>query len=563
MLGIAKDRNRASDGLTFYWQHYGLKKDPFSSLSEPSMFVNLPKFEHHMDLLLYLIRNENALLAIIGEKGCGKSSFMMHLTSQIDDAMHMQHIAADSLMTPDKLLNVICKGFEIDYQPSANKEDNLDNIIAKIQYKDKTCLLTIDDGHFLPLESLQLLLHLIREQSETQMRLHIILLGDHNLQSKLSNLVKHDLLGNMIHAIELEPLTMDETKQYLRYRVNQASTTKNFPFSDTEVERIHFFSKGIPEQINIQAQQSLLNELERRKPMAKKTKWQHYQTQILGGGLIVAILVIIALLMTPSHTLKINHVATNSAEPTISFDDQQQNVEEPKSSENKDNSPQNLITPTNSVEEKNSAVITTATNDSKDFILNIVTQNKNDPVKNSTSDSTDSAQPEVLDSTPTVSAHQSNDFIIVDKNNSISLKIHDDESGEHVMVPTEKTVDASKPNEEQITLLKKPVAPLPIEKPNSHHKSSIAKSRDYTIQIIGLSDEKTVHEFIRLNHLENQAHYFQTKLGDKPFYLLVYGEYLTEKEALNARKNLPQALQQYHPWVRTLGDMSNRMKMVG
>jgi len=75
---------------------------------------------------------------------------------------------------------------------------------------------------------------------------------------------------------------------------------------------------------------------------------------------------------------------------------------------------------------------------------------------------------------------------------------------------------------------------------------------DYTLQVIGLSYEKSMLEFIRENHLQGDTHYAATKLHGKPWFILVYGVYKTRLEATKAIKELPVVLKKYKPWPRQL-----------
>lgn len=209
-------KNRKNEGeLSFYWQHYGLTQDPFPAVLDPTTYFLLPQWEHHLDLLQHLINHENVLLAVIGGEGHGKTTFAAQI-SQVFNGSYLIHcFEADSLFSTRKLVRELEAGFNLKAPMNEAPEEQLDAQIAEVQHKENTCLLIIDDAHFLPLETINSLLFLLNQQSKNQMRLHIILFGDKNLQAKLANLAKHERSVDIIHTLELTPLTLEETKQYL------------------------------------------------------------------------------------------------------------------------------------------------------------------------------------------------------------------------------------------------------------------------------------------------------------------------------------------------------------
>jgi DamX protein len=78
------------------------------------------------------------------------------------------------------------------------------------------------------------------------------------------------------------------------------------------------------------------------------------------------------------------------------------------------------------------------------------------------------------------------------------------------------------------------------------------KPSSYTIQLVGLQDEKGIAKFIRRHSLTGPIAYYRTQRSGKPWYPVLYGVYPTRGRASAARSNLPESVVKTGPWVRSL-----------
>ncbi|MCX7121179.1 MAG: SPOR domain-containing protein [Gammaproteobacteria bacterium] len=82
----------------------------------------------------------------------------------------------------------------------------------------------------------------------------------------------------------------------------------------------------------------------------------------------------------------------------------------------------------------------------------------------------------------------------------------------------------------------------------------------YTIQLMGSEKLNDVKSFAAENHLGAAVAYFETQLNNKPWYMLTYGQYSSEKQAEMALASLPHAAQSYHPWVKSLATVQQEVR---
>lgn len=98
-----------------------------------------------------------------------------------------------------------------------------------------------------------------------------------------------------------------------------------------------------------------------------------------------------------------------------------------------------------------------------------------------------------------------------------------------------------------------PMTPLTLSEKRLHAFDG------YTLQLIGVSKPKAMVDFIEKNKLKDKALYFKSQYKQKPWYVIVYGNYSSFNQAKDAIKKLPLALQKQHPWIRSLNSIHKAM----
>lgn len=83
-------------------------------------------------------------------------------------------------------------------------------------------------------------------------------------------------------------------------------------------------------------------------------------------------------------------------------------------------------------------------------------------------------------------------------------------------------------------------------------------SRDpgqYTIQLIGADNRQAIVAFSKTLKLTLPLAYFRTQRNNKPWHILVYGEFNNEKAALKVIKQLPTHLRKEQPWPKAFSSV--------
>ncbi|EKD77138.1 MAG: hypothetical protein ACD_42C00469G0002 [uncultured bacterium] len=92
---------------------------------------------------------------------------------------------------------------------------------------------------------------------------------------------------------------------------------------------------------------------------------------------------------------------------------------------------------------------------------------------------------------------------------------------------------------------------------STHH----AKLASFTVQLMASNKLSDAKEFIAAHHLGDKAQYFETALNGKPWYMVTYGNYATEQEALAALNHLPLDLKRHQPWVKSVATVEKEVRL--
>lgn len=82
---------------------------------------------------------------------------------------------------------------------------------------------------------------------------------------------------------------------------------------------------------------------------------------------------------------------------------------------------------------------------------------------------------------------------------------------------------------------------------------------DYTVQIIALSSEKAIKDYIKQFKIQSESVYFKTLQNGKALYVLLYGNYSDKQSAVQAGEKLAGKISGIKPWVRNFSTVQGMM----
>lgn len=246
-----------------YEAYYGLKEKPFNVTPDSRFFFPSEKHTEALDSLVYAINYRKGFAAITGEVGCGKTTVWHTLINKLNSGTKVA-VITNSNLTPKQILIAILDDLEVTFKDNWTKVRLLSvlnkYLIEQISLGFNVVIL-IDESQNLKFDVFEEVRMLSNLETEREKLVQIILMG----QPQLKEMLELDKFAQLRQRISvyyhLYPLSLKETRDYVRHRLNIAGVNNvdgKEIFDFLALYKIHIYSKGIPRIINSLCDRCLL-----------------------------------------------------------------------------------------------------------------------------------------------------------------------------------------------------------------------------------------------------------------------------------------------------------------
>lgn len=236
-----------------YESYYGFREKPFSLLPDPAFLFMSDKHRRALAMLRYGLMNEAGFTVITGEIGSGKTTLIRLLLNEINsDYSTTVGIVSNTHRTFGELLEWVLLAFKLEYRGKKKVElyQTLAEYIAKEYSQGRRTVLIIDEAQNLDVEALEELRMLSNINADKDQLLQLILLGQPALQEILRLPELHQFAQRIAVAFNLKTLSLEETWQYIRHRIQTAGGDPNL-FDTKASAAVYFYTRGTPRLINV------------------------------------------------------------------------------------------------------------------------------------------------------------------------------------------------------------------------------------------------------------------------------------------------------------------------
>ncbi|MBC8440386.1 MAG: AAA family ATPase [Deltaproteobacteria bacterium] len=242
-----------------YTDFFGFTAKPFSLVPNPNYLYMSSKHGHALTFLEYGLAEKIGFVMLTGEIGIGKTTLIRYLLNQIEADTDVAVIFNTNVKSGD-LINLILNEFEIEYEDGISKAKALDRLyeflIQKYAVKRKV-LLIIDEAQNLSSDVLEEIRMLSNLQTDDDMLLQIMIVGQPNLRDKIQDPRLEQFAQRISVSYHLSAMTQEETGAYIAHRLEKVGGSPEI-FSKEFVEKIFEVSCGIPRTINLLCDAALL-----------------------------------------------------------------------------------------------------------------------------------------------------------------------------------------------------------------------------------------------------------------------------------------------------------------
>jgi type II secretory pathway predicted ATPase ExeA len=241
-------------------RRFGLHYAPFDPDSNELSFYVGPQHREALSFLERALHSNDLLVALTGEAGSGKRStmdFALHQTLPGALVARLGPLTAD----PDDFLEALLRGFGFEGVKASREEMRglLSVFLGHQRQKGVTTVIVADNPEVLSgglIEEVGLLALL---EPVRLGRLKLVLLGNDVLEHQLAAPRMHALRQMIRWQHRLEPLGLEETRDYLEFHAEAAGCAHpGDMFTPEAVARIHALSGGLPGRINVLAASAMV-----------------------------------------------------------------------------------------------------------------------------------------------------------------------------------------------------------------------------------------------------------------------------------------------------------------
>ncbi len=233
-----------------YDLYYGLKERPFSLLPDPDFLFLGEKHRTALDLLELAVLNQSGFCLLSGEIGAGKTTLIRELLNRLPDSVQVG-LVSNTHPSFGELMQWIMAAYGLECGTSSRLDLHkrfIDFVIQSYGHGKRT-LLIVDEAQNLSAEALEELRMLSNVNSDKDLVLQVILVGQQQLRDKLQQPQLKQFVQRIGVDFHLRTLAQTETRDYIRHRIQRAGGRPDL-FSDAACTAVYESSMGIPRLIN-------------------------------------------------------------------------------------------------------------------------------------------------------------------------------------------------------------------------------------------------------------------------------------------------------------------------
>jgi putative secretion ATPase (PEP-CTERM system associated) len=243
-----------------YEKHFSFKCKPFDLTPNPDFLFMSAAHKKALTYLDYGIKEKVGFILLTGEIGSGKTTIVRNIIKNLNSNIKLSRIN-NTKVSSEQLISMINEDFGLDVKGKDKTAllSDLNRFLIEQYSKGFQPMLLIDEAQNLTpdlLEEMRLLSNLETDRAKL---LQIILVGQPELKKTLMLPKLTQLRQRITINYHITPLTMDETRGYIKHRLSIAGNPDAIDLDQEVLEITYKFSRGIPRLINILCDFALLS----------------------------------------------------------------------------------------------------------------------------------------------------------------------------------------------------------------------------------------------------------------------------------------------------------------
>ena len=240
--------------MTALLEHFGLTRHPFGRHTPKEALLRHRGFQEALSRLRFTVELDGIAI-LVSEPGCGKSLLLGELADELTAQAWTVHYFAHCSVGPFSLINVLAK--KAGLAPARTRGETATRLAEALLEDQRQHLLVLDETHVMPDDALQDVRLLTISDFDRKSPFLLLLAGQPALEERLAEPIHHALEQRVTTIARLQPLSPEETADYIRTRLKAAGAEQPV-FEAAAFDAIYEASCGIPRRINNVATATLI-----------------------------------------------------------------------------------------------------------------------------------------------------------------------------------------------------------------------------------------------------------------------------------------------------------------
>ena len=239
---------------------YNLIKKPFQLNDDTDFFFNSAVHKRALAYMRYGLTQGEGFVVIIGKPGTGKTMLVKELVNSLNNDNITIGIMVSSQVSADDLLKIISATFGLPYdgEDKSTLLTRIERFFINQSMEGKRVLMIVDEAQNLPKDALEELRMLSNFEMAGKSLFQTFLIGQQQLGERLALPEMEQLRQRIVATYQLKSLNIEETKEYILFRLKKAGWNNSPQFEDEVFTEICNYTKGIPRLINTLCDRVLL-----------------------------------------------------------------------------------------------------------------------------------------------------------------------------------------------------------------------------------------------------------------------------------------------------------------
>ncbi len=243
-----------------YESHFGFTGTPFSLNADPAFFFGTSGHSNALSYLKFGVFQGEGFVVVTGEIGAGKTMLVRTLLAGLESEQIVAAQIVSTQLEAGDLLRSIALAFGIAPKNLSKAEliGTIEAFLMLLATEERRALLIVDEAQNLEPAAVEELRMLSNFQLGNQALLQSFLIGQPELRELLTSKSMEQFRQRVIASCHLGPMTAAETRAYIEHRLRQVGWAGSPSFGEGAMERIFYWSGGIPRRVNLLCNRVLL-----------------------------------------------------------------------------------------------------------------------------------------------------------------------------------------------------------------------------------------------------------------------------------------------------------------